>query len=137
ASVVEHGAGPALCVVAAHHGAGLAEHVAQVLHQQQARFDVVGVLHTVDGEGDRLGSRRHLLLLCRVTSRCCDCAALAAQCWLSRTRTSQIAKSLPANVIQRTGLVQSSRAPRQMRRWATWSGEHATMALPLFAPTNG
>ncbi len=45
-------AGAAVAGVAADHGAGLAETLAEVLHQQHPRFDVVGDLGAVDGEVD-------------------------------------------------------------------------------------
>src|SRR5699024_5339959 len=87
--------------VAADERTGLAEHLAQVLHQQEPGLDVIGVADPVDGERDR--SRRHLLLL--------------------RAVTSQMVGTLPANVTQRTGMVYGPRISRPGRRGgsARWS----------------
>ena len=52
AAVEVDGAGAAVAGVAADHGAGLAELLAQVLHQQHPGLDVVGDLRPVDGEVD-------------------------------------------------------------------------------------
>ena len=52
ATVEVHGAGAAVAGVAADDGAGLADSFAQVLHQQGARLDVVGVRDPVDLDVD-------------------------------------------------------------------------------------
>ena len=51
-AVEVHGARAAVAGVAADDGAGLAELLAQVLHEEHAGFDVVGDLVSVDGEAD-------------------------------------------------------------------------------------
>ena len=66
AAVEVHRAGAAVAGVAADDGAGLAELLAQVLHQQHPGFDVVGDLLAVDGEAD---PRHGLSLVPRVATR--------------------------------------------------------------------
>src|SRR6266536_316898 len=48
----EHGAGAAVAGVATHHGAHLAELLAQVMDEQGTGFDIVVVTHTVDIDTD-------------------------------------------------------------------------------------
>src|SRR5438093_4305625 len=56
-----HGAGAALAGVAAHMGAGEPRQLPDVVDEEEAGLDVVGVLHAVDGHGDGCFHRTYLL----------------------------------------------------------------------------
>src|SRR6266542_5975769 len=55
-----HGAGAALAGVAAHVGAGEPRELPDVVDEEEAGLDVVGILHAVDGHGDGCFHRMHL-----------------------------------------------------------------------------
>ena len=71
-----HGAGAAVAGVAADHGPGLAEPFAQVVDEKRARFDVVGVLRSVDGDTDP--GHRHISWLDITAGQRCSEPIVAA-----------------------------------------------------------
>src|SRR5438093_7645037 len=56
-----HGAGAALAGVAAHMGAGEPRELPDVVDEQEARLDVMGILQAVDGHGNGCLHRAYLL----------------------------------------------------------------------------